>query len=112
MENQVNQNKSMCPKCGAILAPNVSFCTSCGTPVPNRLHHNHNNLTVNLVSAQNVEHKYLQVSLSAQSVAIKYHKVLHLHLICREHKMFKDLLSNQWEANNKQDLISVHVVEQ
>ena len=37
MENQVNQNKSMCPKCGAILAPNVSFCTSCGTPVPKQV---------------------------------------------------------------------------
>ena len=34
MNNQVNQNKNICVRCGAALPPNTAFCTACGTPVP------------------------------------------------------------------------------
>ena len=34
MDNQVNQVKRVCPKCGAQVAPGSAFCTSCGTPLP------------------------------------------------------------------------------
>lgn len=34
MDNQANQGKNFCSKCGTTLAPNSVFCSSCGTPVP------------------------------------------------------------------------------
>lgn len=34
MDNQVNQARRICPKCGAAVAPNSAFCTSCGSPLP------------------------------------------------------------------------------
>ena len=34
MNNQVNQTQKICSKCGRPLASGVSFCTTCGTPVP------------------------------------------------------------------------------
>ena len=34
MNNQVNQGRRICLKCGAMLDPNSAFCAACGTPVP------------------------------------------------------------------------------
>lgn len=37
MDNQANQRKLICSKCGATVAPNAKFCTACGTPAPKQV---------------------------------------------------------------------------